>query len=198
MDFNAIIKRAVAILTKPSEEWKIIKGESTTIQDLFLKYAVLLAAIPAVAGFLGWIIIGRSFLGITVRAPFGNSLLWLIFSYALSLVGVFILGFIIDLLAPTFDSKKDMVASMKVAVYAYTATWIAGIFHLIPNISFLAFIGGLYSLYLLYLGIREIKEPPKDKAVGYFVTTIIIGIVISVIVGMLAALISFGTTRFWM
>lgn len=198
MDFNAIIKKVVAILTKPNDEWKVIKGESTTIKDLFLKYAVLLAAIPAVAGFLGWIIIGRSFLGITVRAPFGNSLLWLIFSYALSLVGVFILGFVIDLLAPTFDSKKDMVASMKVAVYAYTATWVAGIFHLIPNISFLAFIGGLYSLYLLYTGIRDIKEPPKEKAVGYFVTTIIIGIVISVVVGMLVALISFGTTRFWM
>lgn len=198
MDFNAIIKRVIAILTKPNDEWKVIKGESATIQDLFLKYAVLLAAIPAVAGFLGWIIIGRSFMGISVRAPFGNSLLWMIFMYVFSLVGVFVMGFIIDVLAPTFESKKDLVGSMKVAVYAYTATWVAGIFHLIPNISFLAFIGGLYTLFLLYTGIRYIKEPPKEKEVGYFVTVIIVGIVISVIVGMLVALVSFGSTRFWM
>lgn len=198
MDFNAIIKRAMAILTKPNDEWKVIKGESATIQDLFVKYAIILAAIPAVAGFLGWILIGRSFLGITVRAPFGNSILWAIFSYIFSLVGVFLLGFVIDALAPSFGSKKDMVASMKVAVYAYTAMWVAGVFYLIPNISFLAFIGGLYSLFLLYTGIKDLKEPPQDKAVGYFVGTIVIAIVISVIIGMLVTLIAFGSARYWM
>ncbi|MCK4835589.1 MAG: hypothetical protein KAT17_03090 [Candidatus Aminicenantes bacterium] len=104
MDFNAIIKRAIAILTKPNDEWKVIKGESATIQDLFLKYAILLAAIPAVAGFLGWIIIGRSFLGITIRAPFGRGFLWLLFTYIFSLVGVYLLGLIIDVLAPTFGA----------------------------------------------------------------------------------------------
>ena len=198
MDFNAIIKRAVGILTKPNDEWKVIKGESATIQDLFLKYAIFLAAIPAIAGFLGWILIGRSFLGITVRAPFGNSILWAIFSYVFSLAGVFLLGFIIDSLAPSFGSKKDLVVSMKVAVYAYTAIWVAGIFYLIPNISFLAFIGGLYSLFLLYMGIKDLKEPPQDKAVGYFAATIVIALVISVIIGMLVTLIAFGSARFWM
>jgi hypothetical protein len=198
MDFNAIIKRAMGILTKPNDEWKVIKGESATIQDLFLKYAIFLAAIPAIAGFLGWILIGRSFLGITVRAPFGNSILWAIFSYVFSLAGVFLLGFIIDSLAPSFGSKKDLVVSMKVAVYAYTAIWVAGIFYLIPNISFLAFIGGLYSLFLLYMGIKDLKEPPQDKAVGYFAATIVIALVISVIIGMLVTLIAFGSARFWM
>lgn len=198
MDFNAIIKRAMGILTKPNDEWKVIKGETATVQDLFLKYAIILAAIPAIAGFLGWILIGRSFLGITVRAPFGNSILWAIFSYVFSLAGVFLLGFIIDALAPSFGSKKDLVVSMKVAVYAYTAMWVAGVFYLIPNISFLAFIGGLYGLFLLYTGIRDLKEPPQEKAVGYFVATIVIALVISVIIGMLVTLIAFGSARFWM
>jgi hypothetical protein len=198
MDFNVIIKRAMGILTKPNDEWKVIKGESATIQDLFLKYAIFLAAIPAIAGFLGWILIGRSFLGITVRAPFGNSILWAIFSYVFSLAGVFLLGFIIDALAPTFGSKKDLVVSMKVAVYSYTAMWVAGVFYLIPNISFLAFIGGLYSLFLLYIGIKDLKDPPQEKAVGYFVATIVIALVISVIIGMLVTLIAFGSARFWM
>jgi hypothetical protein len=198
MDFNAIIKRVIGILTKPNDEWKTIKGETATIQDLFLKYAIILAAIPAIAGFLGWLVIGRSFMGITIRAPFGRSFLWLLFTYVFSLAGVYLLGIIIDVLAPTFGSRKDMVMSMKVAVYANTAAWIAGILYLIPNLSFLAFIGGLYSLFLLYLGIRDLKEPPQDKAAGYFIATIVVSLVISIIIGMIVAIIAFGSTRAWM
>ena len=59
----------------------------------------------------------------------------------------------------------------------------------------LGLLAGLYSLYLLYLGIKIVKSPTKEKEVGYFVVTIIAYCVITIVVGMIVSLIVFGSTR---
>jgi len=192
MDFNAILKRAIAILTKPMEEWKVIKGESATIQTLFLKYAIFLAAIPAIAGFIGFCLIGVSIGFGTIRIPIGNGLVWMILQYAFSLGGVFLLGFIIDTLAPSFGAKKDLIASLKVAVYSYTAAWLAGVLYIIPSISILAALLSLYTLVLLYFGMDQLKEAPQDKKMGYFVVSLVVAIVVFFLISFVVRTIAFG------
>ncbi|MEN8152494.1 MAG: Yip1 family protein [Acidobacteriota bacterium] len=192
MDFNKIFQRALAIITKPVDEWKKIKGESATVADLFTNYAIILAAIPAIAGFLGYMMIGRSFMGMTIRLPFGNSIVWAIMMYIFSLIGVFVLAFVIDTLAPNFGSKKDMVASTKVAVYSTTPSWVGGIFHIIPALAILAMIAGFYSLYLLFLGIKDIKEPQGDKATPYFIVVIVTYIIVAFLISFIVGSIAFG------
>jgi hypothetical protein len=192
MDFNAIIKRVIAIITKPAEEWEVIKNESMTVGDMFLKYAIFLAAIPAIAGFIGFALIGVSVMGFTVRYPMGNALIWTIVTYIMSLVGTFVLGVIIDALATTFGAQKDMVGSMKTAVFASTPGWIAGILLIIPALSILAIIGGLYGLYLLYLGIKIIKNPPQDKLVAYFIVSLIVAAVVMWLSQFITRSVAFG------
>lgn len=192
MDFNAIIKRAIAIITKPKEEWEVIKNESMTIADMFFKYAIILAAIPAIAGFIGWVAIGRSFGFGTLRVPFANGLVWAVLTYVLSLGGVYLMAFIIDALAPSFGSGKDMNRSMKVAVFSNTAAWIGGIFNIIPALAIVGLLCGIYTLVLLYMGLKSLKEVPQDKMAGYFVVTLIVEIVIFFIIFFLASRIAFG------
>lgn len=198
MDFNFIIKRAIGILTKPGEEWNTIKDEQTTVADLFIKYAIIMAAIPAAAGFIGNLLIGRSILGFTIRIPFSNTLVWAILTYLLSLGGVFLMAFIIDALAPSFGLNKDMVAATKIAVYASTAFWVAGIFQLIPALAIIALIGSLYGLFLLYTGIKTLKQPATDKAMGYFISVIVIQIIITLIIAFLVSAIAFGRAAAYM
>lgn len=193
MDFNAIIKRAIAILTKPKEEWEVIKNESMTIADMYLKYAIILAAIPAIAGFIGWVAIGKSIGFGTVRIPVMNALIWAILTYALSLGGVYLMAFIIDALAPSFGSKKDMNRSMKAVVFSYTAAWIGGIFNLIPALSIVAFLCSIYTLVLLYMGMKSMKEAPQDKMMGYYIVSLVIAVVVFFIVFFIAANIAFGS-----
>jgi len=195
MDFNAIIKRAIAILTKPNDEWQNIKNESMSIADIFSKYAIWLAAIPALAFFLGWVAIGKSFGFGTVRMPVGNALVGAILTYVFSLVSVYLVAFILDSLAPSFGAQKDMVQSVKVVAYSYTATWVGGIFYLVPSLSILTMLASLYGLYLLYLGMKSIKEPPQDKLMGYFIVTLIVTIVVSVVIGFIVGAIAFGSAR---
>lgn len=189
-----LVERAKNIILSPAKEWDVIKGESLTISDMFMKYAVILAAIPAVAGFIGYVLIGVSFGGLgTFRWPFGTALVWAILSYVLSLAGVFLLGFIIDALAPTFGCAKDMTAAMKIAVFSYTPAWIAGILGLVPALSVLALLASLYSLFLLYVGLQKIKEPAKDKLIPYFIAAIVALIVIYVVIGFLVSRIALGS-----
>ncbi len=192
-----LVERVQNILLKPKEEWTKIKPESTTIAQLFMGYAVILAAIPAVAQFIGWGLIGRRIplLG-WIRMPMGSALLSAILTYVLSLVSVYVLGLVINALAPSFGSKQNQVMAMKLAVYSMTASWIAGIFNILPALSILTILG-LYGLYVLYLGFAEpLMDTPKDKVVTYFVISLVVALVLFFIVGLIVgAIVGWGGYR---
>jgi len=189
-----LVERAKNILLTPAKEWEVIKGENLTIADMFTQYAMILAAIPAVAGFIGYVVIGVSFGGFgTFRMPFGTALVWAILTYILSLGGIFLLAFIIDALAPSFGCTKDMTAAVKIVVFSYTAAWVAGILNIIPALAILVSLASIYSLYLMYMGMQKIKDVPKDKMMGYFVVTIIAAIVVFFIIGFVVSRVAFGS-----
>ncbi|MCP4146908.1 MAG: YIP1 family protein [bacterium] len=192
MDFDAIIKRVINIITKPNDEWEKIKDESKSINDMFTGYAMILAAIPAVAGFIGWIAIGKAvpFYGMS-RLPFGRGLLFLIMTYAVSLGSVYLMAFIIDALSSSFNASKNLPESMKVAIYSSTPAWVAGVFNLVPVLAIIAMVAGFYSLYLLYLGIKKVKNPPADKATGYFVVVIIAQIIVAFVIAAIVSSVVF-------
>ena len=184
-----LVERAKEIILQPQAAWEKIKGEETTIKDLYTSYACILALIPAIANFIGMSLIGSSFMGISFRVPIGTGLVQAILQYVLTLAGLYVIAFIIDALAPSFDSKKNMVAAMKVAVYASTPAWIAGILGIIPMLGVLAIIASLYGLYLFYVGLPILMETPKEKVLGYFIVVIVAAIIISVLVGVFAGLV---------
>lgn len=189
-----LVERAKNIILAPAKEWDVIKGESLTIAEMFTKYAMILAAIPAVAGFIGYVVIGMSFGGFgTFRWPLGTALVWAVLTYVLSLAGVFLLAFIIDALAPTFGCQKNLVGAVKIAVFSYTPAWIAGVLGIIPALSVLMIIASIYALYLMYLGLQKIKEPAKDKLMPYFVVSIVALIVIYWLVGFIVSRIALGS-----
>ncbi len=179
-----IVARVQGILLKPKDEWEKIKGEPLPISMLFTSYAAILAAIPAVCQFIGLSLIGRNipWRGLT-RFGFGRTLFYAIFLYGLSLVSVYVLGIIINALAPTFSSKQNKENAMKIAVFSMTPAWIAGVFHLIPFLSFLAVFGSFYGIYLFYLGFTSsLMETPPDKVIGYVVVSIVVAFILTAIV----------------
>ena len=181
----ALVDRVKRILLTPTQEWAVIEAEPATPGSLFTGYAVPLAAIRAIAGFIGFSLIGISMLGTRLQAPMGTGLTWAAVQYVGSLVGVYVLALIIDALAPTFGGTKNSTQALKVAVYSSTAAWLAGIFAIIPSLAVLSLLG-LYSLYLLYLGLPILMKTPQDKALGYTVVVVIVAVVIFVVIGTLA------------
>ena len=188
-----IVQRVKDIILKPTDTWAEIKAEQVTIKELYTSYAMLLAAIPPIASFIGLSLLGFSVLAFSYRVPLGWGISHALVSYILSLVGLYVVGLIIDTLAPSFGSKKNQVNAMKVAVFSWTPSWIAGILMIIPALSPVAMLLSLYSLYLFYLGLPILMETPNDKAMGYFIVTILVSIVIFILIGVISnSLFGFG------
>lgn len=189
MDLNKLIARAKAMLLTPKTEWPVVATEPATVGGLYTGYIILLAAIPVVFGFIKMSFIGVSvpFAG-TMRTAVGIGLTSAIVQYVLSLVSVYVLALIVDALAPTFSGQKDRVQAMKTVAYASTASWVAGFGAIVPWLGWLIGIaGGVYSIYLLYLGLPHTMKSPPEKSAGYTAVTIIIAIVLWFVVGAITA-----------
>lgn len=194
MDTSQLIDRARNILTTPKTEWPVAAAEPATVRGLYLGYIAILAALPAIAGFIRGSLIGTSFLGVTVRSSIGGGLLRMVFGYVLALAVVYLMALIINALAPTFSGRKDMTQALKTVAYAWTASWIAGVGVIVPWLGFLiALAGGIYSIYLLYLGLPHTMQCPAEKSGGYTAVTVIIAIVLSWIVGLVLTGLFVGT-----
>lgn len=193
-----LVQRVINILTKPKQEWLVIDREQPNTMKLIFGYALILVLIPAVASFIAYGLIGTSFMGYTYRSVSGGIMQALI-QILSGLVGVYILGWVIDLLAPSFDSEKNLGKSLQVAVYSYTASWVAGLFLIIPGVRWLSFILGLYSILLMAYGMPVLKKTPQPKVVGYVAITIIVmillGFLLALIFGAILGLFFYGSLR---
>lgn len=183
-----LVERAKDILLTPAAEWDKIAAETHTVKDLYTGWIMILAAIPAVASFIGLSIIGAGAFGISFRVPVVNGISHAIATYLLSLASVYVFALVIDALSPGFGGQKDFMQAFKVAAFAPTASWLAGIFGILPALSILSLLG-LYSLYLLYVGLPRLMKTPAEKALAYTVVVIIVGIVISLLIGALTHLL---------
>jgi hypothetical protein len=185
MDVNQLIARVKNILLTPKTEWPVIAAERTTVADLYKNYILIVAAIPAVFGFIKNCLIGISVFGVTVRVGIFDGIAQLILTYALSLGIVYVVGLLIDALAPNFGGQKNTEQALKSAAYSYTASWIASVVIVLgmPLYIAVALAAAVYGIYLLYLGLPHTMQAPQDKAGGYAAVVIVIGFVVSLVGG---------------
>lgn len=183
---NNLVARTKAIILSPKTEWPRIDAEVSSVADIYRSHVIPLAAIGPVASLIGSLAFGHSLFGVTYRPSVGTAISTAVFSYAFTLIGVYLLAVVIDLLAPQFGAPSNRAQAFKVAAYSGTAAWVAGIFGIIPALAVLAIVG-LYSIYLMYLGLPVLMKVPQDKAVGYTAVVIVATLVISLILGALTA-----------
>lgn len=184
-----LIERIKNILLKPKEEWERIDPEPATVSGLMTGWVVPLAAIGPVAGLIGGLVFGYGGFGITFRPSITTAVVTAVVGYAMALLCVWLLSKIIDALAPNFGGQKNPVQAMKVAAYSWTAAFLAGIFQIIPQLAILGIVG-LYSFYLLYLGLPRLMKAPEDKAMSYTIVTVVISIVLFIVVGAVTAAVT--------
>ncbi|MEO0094354.1 MAG: Yip1 family protein [candidate division WOR-3 bacterium] len=191
-----MIERIKGILFSPKTEWEKIKGEPTSIAQVLTGYAVPLALIPAIFGFLGYVLIGVNvgMFGV-IRYPFVSAIVWAIVWFILTLVGLYVEGIVINALAPSFDSVPNVTNAFKLAVYSMTPYFVAGILYIFPILYILVLLASLYGLYLMYLGMPVMMSTPKEKVIGYMIVAIIVMFIINIIISAIAGGILAATYR---
>jgi hypothetical protein len=189
---RSLIDRVKGILLTPATEWSTIETEVSHFRAVYLQYVAPLAAIVAIAVFIGQSLVGVTgspFVG-TYRVPFFTGLISAAIIYVMIFVGVFLITLIVDALAPTFGGQKDSLRALKVTIYSHTPAWIAAAFQIIPSLAWIGFLAGLYGIYLFYLGVPVLMRGPKDKAIGYTATVCVAAIITWFVLGAIGGAIA--------
>lgn len=188
-----LVERAKRMVLAPREAWPLIAAEPHTVQELYTGYVMILAAIPPLAWFVGFSLVGGGILG-GARVPITAGIAHVILEYALSLALVHVVALAIDALAPHFGGERSFIQALKLAAFAPTAMWLAGAFAVLPVLSILS-LAGLYSLYALFVGLPVLMRTPEDKTAPYAVVVLAIALVLAVLVYGLAGLVIPGPMR---
>jgi len=184
-----IANRAIRLLTNPSAEWRSIAVQPTSTAEI-LRFVLVLAAIPPLAAFIGYSI-GGGTLGLLIpplRMPIGWGLSRAIAGYALWIGGVYVTAMVIEVLAPRFQGRASFQDALKLAAYAPTAAWLAGIVMVLPELRILMLLGGVYSAYQPAVGLPIVARCPPDET-PWFTAAILL---CSVIVAAAALEVAFG------
>ncbi|MFI5186930.1 MAG: Yip1 family protein [Chitinophagales bacterium] len=179
-----LIERAKNIITSPNKEWDVIALEQPNTGQIIMGYVLLLAGAAAVAAFIGYGLIGFNY-GLFHYATTEWGIYYALNVLVGAIAGVFISALVIDALAPSFGSEKNMGRSVQLVAYSYTPAWIGGILAIYPPIALIGALAGLYGLYLMYIGMPKLKKTPADKLVGYFVVSLVTLIVVYFIIGLI-------------
>jgi hypothetical protein len=178
-----IAARVKAILLTPAQEWKVIEDEQSDLTYRINVYIATLAAIPSIAGFIGFSAVGVVVPGgATVRLSVLSGVLGALFGYVMAFVAVYVLAVITNLLAPRFDAQKNFSAALRLIVYSYTPVWVAGVFLLIPGLWFLAVLG-IYGFFPLRQGMSQLMKVSEDQAQLYAAVILSCALILRMLVG---------------
>ena len=184
-----IIERVKKLLVSPKTEWQTISEENDPHGKVLMSYVLILALIPAIAAFIGYGLIGSSVFGFRIGGGIGFGLRQAIMQYLTMAGGVYVTAFVIDALATNFGAEKNFNKAFSLVAYSYTPMFVAGIFYILPSLSWLALIASLYSLYMLYIGLQPMMKAPAEKQTSYFIVSLLVMIVGWVIISQILSFI---------
>ncbi len=192
-----LVERAKNILMKPQAEWERIEPEAAEVNKLYVGYALPLAALAAIASFIGTSLIGTSMLGVSYRVPIVTGLIGAVLQVCAVLLGIFVMAMVTNALAPTFGSVQNQGQAHKLAVYGATAALLGGLFAIVPPLAILGLLAAIYSLVLIYIGLPRLMKTPEDKRIAYFATIVVVSIVIGFVINLVlgSILMSTGALR---
>jgi len=183
-----LVQRASDMLLQPRATWSEVADENIDIPGIYRHYLVFLAAIPAVAGFIGLSLVGADAFGVSFRVPVVSGLVNMVVSYVLTLAMLYVVALMANALAPRFQGEKNLLNAFRLIAFGATAGMVGGVFSVLPSLAMLGLIAGLYSIYLIYTGVPVLMKIPPEKAVGYTAVLIVCAVVAGVLVGLASTL----------
>lgn len=173
--------RAKSFVVDPEGTWPIVKAEPGSERDLYRNFILMMAAIPPLCQLIGGGIIGGQ--------GFGAALNVAVISYLIGIISIYLLALVFERLAPLFGGKPSRLNCLRLIAYGYSASYLAGVLNLVPSalVAFIVALLSLYSIYIFYTGISVMTDVPQERRLGFFAASIVAGIVVMFIIGILAS-----------
>ncbi len=184
-----LLSHVWGLLSNPEREWKAIRKERCTIGRCYCSHVLILAAIPAISGFIGtayigWQIGAREPIRLTPASALQIALIY----YLTMLVAVATIGKLIQWMGETYGARQPLSQSVALAAYTATPLFLIGIMQLYP-VLWLNMLVGLpalaYTVYLLYSGVPIMMGISKER--GFLFASAVLAVGLVMLVGVLAA-----------
>jgi hypothetical protein len=181
-----LAERVKNMLLTPKTEWLAVEKETATLPSLLSGYVIPLALLAAA----GSILKGLFFAGPYMVYGMRYFVVAAFVSFVSTIIAFYISAYVVDALAPSFSSQKDLGKSAQLVAYSSTPSYLAALLSFIPYIGGLIALGAcIYAIYLNYLGLEPIKKTPEDKKVLYlivaFIAMVVVYLVLAAVLGSL-------------
>jgi len=191
------IQHIIGLLTDPTSEWEKIREEQKSSEKRGVGFVFILAAIPAISGYIGTTQVGwRIGVGEPIRITGDSAISIAIIYYLALIVGVFSIGWVIHLLGKAYEVVRPLPLCIALAAYTATPLFLIGLMEVYP-VLWLNMLLGLpalaYTVYLLYSGLPIMMEIPAERGFLYSSAVMAVGLVALVsLLGMTAILWGMG------
>lgn len=181
-------KHVVGLFTDAKKEWTVIRERHYSVMKVFTTHTLVLALIPAIAGFvgtsqIGWQIGAGDPVKLTVDSAYRIAFLY----YLAILVATYSVGWMIHWMGRTYGAHQPLSQCIVLASYTATPLLLFGIMQLYP-ILWLNLVLGLpvlgYTVFLFYTGVPIMMEIPEER--GFLFSSAVLAFGLITLVAMLA------------
>ena len=177
------------ILKDPKNEWALIEEEHYSAKTVFLTQISILAAIPAIALYIGvtqvgWSVAGQEPVRLASSSALGSAVL---FYFAMSGAVAFIAA-CMHWMEKTYGGEVLLDECLVLTTVTATPLFLSGISFLLPILWLNVAVAGaalVYSVYLLYSGTSRVMKIDEDRA--FMFASSVLTVALCTLVGMLAA-----------
>jgi MFS family permease len=175
------IQHIIGLFTNPAVEWEKIRDQQKSGGGSGVGFVFILAAIPAIAGYIGTTQVGwRIGVGDPIRITGESAISIAIIYYLALIIGVFSIGWVIHLMGKAYEVIKPLPLCIALAAYTATPLFLIGIMQVYP-VLWLNMLLGLpvlaYTVYLLYSGLPIMMEIPPERGFLYSSAVLAVGLV---------------------
>jgi len=177
------------ILKDPKNEWALIEEENYSAKTVFLTQISILAAIPAIALYIGvtqvgWSVAGQEPVRLASSSALGSAVL---FYFAMWGAVAFIAA-CMHWMKKTYGGEVSLDECLVLTTVTATPLFLSGISFLLPILWLNVAVAGaalVYSVYLLYSGTSKVMKIDEDRA--FMFASSVLTVALCTLVGMLAA-----------
>ena len=183
-----VLKHIWGLFVNPKREWVSIRNDECTVGKCYALHVMVLAAIPAISGFIGTTQFGWQIgVGDPVKLTLASAGMISIIYYFAMLVGVYAIGWMIHWMGKTYDADVPLAQCVVLAAYTATPLFLIGIMELYP-VLWLNMVVGIvalaYTVFLLYSGVPIMMDISEDR--GFLFSSAVLAVGLVAFVGLLA------------
>ena len=176
-----VLQHVWGLFVNPKLEWEAIRDDKCTVGKCYAIHVLLLAAIPAIAGFIGTTQFGWQIgVGDPVKLTTQSAGLIAILYYFAMLVGVYSIGWMIHWMGGTYGADVPLSQCVVLAAYVATPLFLIGIMELYPVLWINMVVGIValaYTVYLLYTGVPIMMGVSEDRGFLFSSAVLAVGLV---------------------